>query len=570
MPDLQSHFSGSTEKRDLTPGVAALLLLVICLALTPAQSEAQARHETQPGPVFNELVLENATVFSKDDVIWLLRLKPGERLPGPPERVAELLQQRYAHDGYTAATVTAAFDEATQRLTLRVDEGRVDDVQFEGLPSRLIDRFRDDLGVTPGDIYNETTVRERLDHLLSESGGALRTSERGPELLQRDTRRVLVIPIEQRKGSVNFGLGSWDREDFFSPVDGFAPAISLAITRFDPSAFNHTFIGGHLSYKFASEEVGYSFGIEQPIFASPKVFIGGEMHDLTTSDDLWRLSSGEQSLVALSFRNTFRDYYRRKGGEIAGGARFGRYNELVASVRWDRHESLANETDFSFFRDDHEFRPNPPIDGGDVHALVLSYTFDSRGVGNGSAGVAFRRHRLDDLYGSNRRDAPGVRVDFTNEIAGEGLGGDYEFNRHIVNTGAYLALGNRQFLAARALLGFSGGTLPIERRFALGGIGSVHGYAFKESVGEQMALFNVEYRLEITRGWRGESKHGILALIAFYDAGRIRDPIGGSRSDWLRGTGVGVQSGPVRVEFGFRADDIPDSRQILVRFSPTF
>jgi outer membrane protein assembly factor BamA len=563
---LGSVFSGRLENRDLTPRVAVLLLL---LTLVPARATAQTP-DTQPGPVFSDLVLENATVFSREDVIWLLRLTPGTPLPGPPERVAELLQSRYERDGYVAATVTATFDPVTQKLTLRVDEGRVDDVQFEGLPSRLVARFRERLDVSPGDIYNEKTVRERLDDLLAESSGALRTTDRGPELVTRDTRRVLVIPIEQRKAAVDFGFSSLAREDFYTPVDGFAPAISLGITRFDPSAFNHTFIGGHVSYKFSAEEVGYSFGIEQPIFASPKVFVGGEAHDITTSDDLWRLSSAEQSLVALAFANTFRDYYRRKGGEISGGARFGRNNEIVAAVRWDRHEPLANETDFSFFRDDHDFRPNPPIAGGDVHALVLSYTFDSRGVGVVSGRRAFTRHRLDDLYGSNLRESGGVRVNWTTEIAGEGFGGDYEFNRHILNTGVYLFLGNRQFLGGRALLGFSGGTLPIERRFALGGIGSVHGYAFKESIGEQMALFNAEYRLEITRGWRGESKHGILALIAFYDAGRIRDPVEGSRSDWLLGTGLGLQSGPVRVEFGFRADDIPDSRQILVRFSPTF
>jgi outer membrane protein insertion porin family len=550
--------------------VAAVLFVLVILTAVPSAAQDP---DQQPGPVFNQLVLENATVFSRDDVIWLLRLRPGDRLPGPPERVAELLQRRYARDGYTAATVTASFDETTRTLTLRVDEGRVDDVQFEGLPARLVERFRERLGVSPGDIFNETEVRESLDHLLDESGGALRIAEHGPELVQRDTRRVLVIPIEQRKAAVSFGLNSSEREDFFNPVDGFSPALSMGITRFDPAGFKHTFIGGHFSYKFSSEEVGYSFGIEQPIFASPKFFklsIGGAVHDITTSDDLWRLSHFEQSIVALTFHNTFRDYYRRRGGEISGGARFGHANEIVASMRWDRHESLVNETDYSFFRDDHEYRPNPPIDGGDVHALVLAYTFDTRGVDNSTAGDAFRHHRLEDLYDSNRREAPGIRVAFTNEIAGGGLGGDYEFNRHIINSGTYLTLGNRQFLGARALFGFSGGTLPVERRFALGGIGSVHGYAFKESVGEQMALFNLEYRLEITRGWRGDSKHGILALIAFYDAGRIRDPIGGSRSDWLQGTGFGLQSGPVRVEFGFRANDIPDSRQILVRINPTF
>jgi outer membrane protein insertion porin family len=545
--------------------------LLIMLPLVPGTSAAQPPDTEQQGPVVDELVLDGATVFSREDVLWLLRVRMGERLPGTPEHVADILQRRYKRDGYAAATVTAIYDEATRKLTLRVDEGRIDDVQFEGLPSGRLEEFRARLNIPPGDVYNETTVKERLEPLLEQSGGALSIAERGPELVVRDTRRVLVIPIEQRKGSVNFSVSSEDREDFFNPVDGFSPALSIGITRFDSGGFNHTFIGGHVSYKFAAENTGYSLGIEQPLFAMPKIFVGAEFHDITASDDLWRLSNEEQSLVALFFRNTFKDYYRRKGGEVSGGARFGRDNEIVLSMRWDRHEPLENETDFSFFRDDHEYRPNAPITGGDVHALVIGYTFDTRGVGNDRPATAYQRHRLDDLFNNgDRSQASGLRIDWSSEIAGEGLGGDYEFNRHILNARGYLRLGRRQFVAGRALTGFSGGTLPVERRFALGGIGSVHGYAFKESVGEQMALFNAEYRLELTRGWKGESNQGILALIVFYDAGRVRDPIGGSRSDWLHGTGLGLQTGPMRVEFGFRLDDIPDSRQILVRFTPTF
>ena len=64
----------------------------------------------------------------------------------------------------------------------------------------------------------------------------------------------------------------------------------------------------------------------------------------------------------------------------------------------------------------------------------------------------------------------------------------------------------------------------------------------------------------------------------FYDAGGIASPTPVPRAltlmkpgpVWLRGLGAGVGAGALRVEFGFRANDIPRSRQILVRFSPTF
>jgi hypothetical protein len=51
--------------------------------------------------------------------------------------------------------------------------------------------------------------------------------------------------------------------------------------------------------------------------------------------------------------------------------------------------------------------------------------------------------------------------------------------------------------------------------------------------------------------------------------GRISNPLPGSR-EWLKGIGVGVGVGDLRIDFGWRADDIPKSLQVLVRFGPTF
>jgi hypothetical protein len=84
-----------------------------------------------------------------------------------------------------------------------------------------------------------------------------------------------------------------------------------------------------------------------------------------------------------------------------------------------------------------------------------------------------------------------------------------------------------------------------------------------------MALFNAEYRLDLLGHW-DEPSGGILRALLFFDAGQVQEPVGTSRTDWLHGIGVGLQTGPGRVEFGFRLDDIPESRQILVRLGPTF
>ena len=79
---------------------------------------------------------------------------------------------------------------------------------------------------------------------------------------------------------------------------------------------------------------GDSIGIERPFFGGPKVFVGAETHDVTASDDRWRLASIEQTIVAVAFKNTFRDYYRRSGEQMFAVLRMGGNNELSAMARW--------------------------------------------------------------------------------------------------------------------------------------------------------------------------------------------------------------------------------------------
>jgi outer membrane protein insertion porin family len=559
---MRPHSPGLVRLRGCLAG------LFLALSFVPAHAQ-QTPTKQEPGPVMNKLAVEGSTVFSSEDVLWLLELTPGQQLPGPPEQVAQQLQKRYASDGYGGATVEAIFDPASGTLTLRVDEGRIDDIEFAGLSADLAKRFRRDLGVQSGDIYNRSVVQRSVNKLIVESQGGLEVAEDGIELQTRSGRRVLVIHIEEKHVRFRFRASSEAREDFFSPVDGFSPNVALGFTLFDPERFHNTLIAGHVSYKFARDYAGYSLGFQHRIVARPKIFFGAEIHDITASDDFWRLTSTEQSSVALGFRNTFRDYYQRKGQQGFVAVMPNQNQELTVSIRRDRHDSLSNTTDFSFFRDDQEFRPNPPIVGGSLRSVVIAYTFDSRGQLDRDPETTFTNHLLDDLYRANRRQAYGWRVDWTSEIAGHGLGGDYEFDRHILNGRAYVPLSPRQLLSGRMLLGFSGGDLPIERTFAIGGIGTVHGYQFKQAAGDGMALFNAQYRLDFGEGGRPERTSG-FSLFAFFDAGRIVDPLPGQSRDWLKGTGFGVQAGIFRVEFGYRLDDIPKSLQVLVRLSPTF
>jgi outer membrane protein assembly factor BamA len=544
----------------------------VCLAAPPIAAQDTQQRSDRP---FTELVVEGSSLFSRDDVTWLLRLRQGEPLPGDPGELAERLKERYEREGYGSVEVTASFDAATGKLTLLVQERRVDDIEVVGVDENLATRVRKGLAekISIGDVYNARAVRRVVDEIAAAAEGAFAIGgTRGTvpddiDLVERSGKHVLVVPLHRKKFEASFSTDT--REDLFNPVDGFAPGIGFRTTRRDDSGLNYTFVSGYIAYKFSREHSGFSVGFERKISHDLGLFAGAEVHDLTATDDAWRLTPTEQSLVSLGFKNTFRDYYRRQGVQFHVSVRPTPHHEFLFSPRWDEHEPLENATDYSFFRDDESYRPNQPVLPADLNSIVLGYTYDSRGLLEAGPAGTYERHLTDDLFRGSRRQDFGARIDWTSEIAGHAMGGDYTFERHILNARAYVPLSPRQSLAGRGMFGYARGNIPVERQFAIGGIGSVHGYSFKEALGERLILLNGEYRFDLIGHWSPE-RNSVLRAIVFVDSGRVLRPIGSSTSDWLNGIGVGIQMGPIRVEFGYRLDDVPRSQQVLVRFSPTF
>jgi outer membrane protein assembly factor BamA len=546
--------------------VRLLAALFLCASAVTAAAQDPAAPQTLP--ILRALVVNGASVYTRDDVLWLLSLRVGAPLPVEPPAVAGRLEERYEKDGYDRVKVSAAFDEATGELTLTVKEPRIDDIRVEGVSpdaSRRIASQLEKASVRVGDVYNRKRVAAALRQILAPTEGALGAGD--ITLDETSGRGILVVPIHREDGHFTWSLGTEGREDLFSPVDGFNLALGFSAVAYDASGRHHTFFAGHAGYKISAERPTYSFGMEQRLFHEPRIFVGAEVHDLTASDDMWRLNDIEQTVAAL-WKNTYRDYYRRRGTQVEFGMRPEPHQEFMASFRWDRHEAIANETDYSFVKDDYPFRPNPPVTDKDLRSVVFAYSFDTRGLSR-NLSRSYQRHLLDDLFSNVKREHFGWRADWTTELSDHGLGGDVEFARHILNTRGTVPIMPRQSVAARMILGFSSGELPLERQFAIGGVGSVHGYKFKEATGTGMTLFNAEYRFDLARATHDDNTSAFRALV-FFDAGKITKPYPGSTSDWLNGIGFGVQTGGVRFEFGYKLDDIPRSFQMLVRLAAGF
>src|SRR4051812_14286981 len=287
---------------------------------TPATPAVQ---DQQPEPV-GAIRITGAKEIPANAVRDALRVKIGEPLADTPERIAEAVTRQYRGEGYTFARVKATFDPSSGDLAIDIDEGLIDRVEFHGVDEKLARTFADEYAVRAGDVFNRQRARQALEVLLRQTRGAVsparqrRTGDGADaptrhgtfDLVDRNGERTLLVILREPPGRFRLLPDPGEREDWFSPVDGFAPSLGMGIAVFDHDRFNHTFIAGHLSYKFASERAGYALGFERPLFGARKLYVGGELHDLTASDDQWQVSSFEASVAGLGGRRSFRDYYR--------------------------------------------------------------------------------------------------------------------------------------------------------------------------------------------------------------------------------------------------------------------
>jgi hemolysin activation/secretion protein len=127
--------------------------------------------------------------------------------------------------------------------------------------------------------------------------------------------------------------------------------------------------------------------------------------------------------------------------------------------------------------------------------------------------VDYDTRREGDWYGSSSwafsTDLEWSHPDFNS---------DFDYRRYMMNLRRYHRISREVFLILRAIYGGSDGCLPMHKRFYLGGLGTLRGYAHKEFSGTKFWMLNGEYQFGFPRS--------SFALSMMYDLGQITD--GGS------------------------------------------
>jgi outer membrane protein assembly factor BamA len=238
---------------------------------------------------------------------------------------------------------------------------------------------------------------------------------------------------------------------------------------------------GFWGYAFSAKEFQYQIGLEKGFFEDFRLAFGGEYHRRVDTPDRWIISDDENSCAAFFIREDFHDYYYSEGASGWISQNITPALQITAGYEDDKTDSLDRHAKWSLFGGKKRFRENPAMDAGEFHVATGRLVFDTRN--------------------SVKRTTSGWYLQAEAERAGGDFGGDFTYDRVLVDLRRYQPLGFGEGVDIRLRAGSSHGILPWQKSYHLGGLSTLRGYAYKAFPdgwampgGNRMVLAQIEYR----------------------------------------------------------------------------
>ncbi len=370
------------------------------------------------------------------------------------------------------------------------------------------------------------------------------------------------------------------------------------------------------SFEWTPANVGHSAKAELRLGRDEGVRLTARHFDVVDPVEPWQLGNAESGLAAFFLHRDYRDFYSRHGGTLTASLFRGRHLDLGGSwsrVRWGSRD--ANDP-WTPFRDTDRWRANPAMDDARFHLWQGHLRFDTRSDERQPATGWFLTGEYEYGDGTISHYAP-----TTSGVRQPTVGGATTYDRVFVDLRRYNRVAPGAQLNVRVAAGgwLSGDELPLQRRFSLGGPGTLPGYDFRQVVlkdgtdrllcsdysgttgvtpvgspgeCERMVLAQVEFRgdlnldpfgiLDDDRNWRRRGWGRGAQWVVFADAGRgwlVGEPDGGRT--FARDAMPRLSTFQADVGFGLVLDDLglylakplhqPDAPvNFMIRLRPRF
>jgi hypothetical protein len=263
-------------------------------------------------------------------------------------------------------------------------------------------------------------------------------------------------------------------------------------------------------WQWTSPNVGHDVTAQVGLGRNGALAVGGRAFDIVAPVEAWQLRDGEVGLASFFLHRDFRDYWARHGGSGYLTLRLGDALSLTPSYAEERWSALADRDPFTLFRGGQQWRPNPLADVGRFRLTSVTLAYDTRtDVEDPWSGW----HVVADV---ERGASAAVQLAPTpvevRATAAEPV--DVQYTRIFLDARRYNRVSPDGQLNVRLVMGgwIGGDELPLQRRFSLGGAGSLPGYDFRRppdrdvllcggtalagrpGLCERIALAQIEYR----------------------------------------------------------------------------
>lgn len=444
------------------------------------------------------------------------------------EAAAEKVKEYYGQSGYINCSVQVVrrpnLDTGVIEAKFRIEEGALHTVRFVEIQGNTKTRstvIARELALGPGEVFDlaRTRVSEARLRNTQFFEEVRVTPVPTPVPGQSDLR---VSVKEGPTGQVSFGAG-------FSSVEGLVGFVEYAEANFDLSNSEGWYRGGGQKFRLRLS-VGDQTNSFEHSFEEPALW----ERDLAVGYSIERRYSGYASANYSVLSEGISLYARRRVfSSIEGRLGYNLRRMSVDNVTASAPSDVAAEGAFG-----------PRL----ISSLSASLTYDTR-----------------DEYNFPTK---GSRISLSEELAGNGLGGDVRFLRSELRAGHWLLVSRtaEQTLGIIGRVGAltgTGGSLPFYERFYLGGAYDMRGFDYNEvgafdtydttvsgnqpMGGLTYGFFSAEYTIKVADNFR---------VAAFYDHGFVNRSesdfsLAEANSDYGLGLRILLGGSVMRLDFGF-------------------
>lgn len=285
--------------------------------------------------------------------------------------------------------------------------------------------------------------------------------------------------------STNGTLNSWR----FNSVEGFVPRLSFYLEDYLDQRLN-TSLG--FAYGFSDKRFKTDFAFEYLLGDYRTTAINLKVFDsirelFGKSDDYTDLTA---SLLALFNKQEFRSYYYSSGFNINFEAEIFPVLDLSVGYLTHRDRDAYTNTQYSFFRKDKDYPPNPAIYETAINALTAGFKIDSRDYIED--GYFRRRVLTSDTYTTLSGDITYSNKDLLNS--------DLNYTTYRLDIYNFTRTFRSSYFNLKLFGMYNVGTLPYQDMYALPGNLEWLSKPFtfrtlriNEVFGERVATLNFEY-----------------------------------------------------------------------------